>query len=276
MGSPTFAHFFLAIALVIGLFPERVGRIGRFGLAFCSVAGPFGILLTPLYAVRWLLIRDRDAAWRAAAVAIPAAAQVVTLLAVGHRPDVARDTSVIDAFAITATHLSTMVLGSHLVGEARLVPMWVGVTVACAVIVILVSVLARLPRLIAGVVVYLIVATIVSTMAAGTTDPTRLLGPQSAARYFFVVGAVVAGAAMFGAARGSRPAAILVGLVALGWVGDFMVPPLPPSSWATESACFDTQGPCTVHVYSGGAWDIHWIGDQRGLASPSASVTPSK
>ena len=273
MGSPTFAHFYLAIALVIGLFSERVGRIGRLGLAFCSVAGPFGILLAPLYVVRWLLVRDRDAAWRMASVAIPALAQVATLLVVGHRPDVARDMSVIDAVGIAATHLSTMIVGSRLGGTARVVPLWAGAAIACAIVVILVWVLVRLPRLVAGVVAYLIVVTVVATMAAGTADASSLLGPQSAARYFFVTGAVIAGAALFGAARGSRAALILVCLVGLGWSGDFLVDPMPPSSWATESACFDTPGPCTVHVFPGGVWDIHWMGDETISVSPPASTT---
>jgi hypothetical protein len=269
MGSPTFLHFFLAIGLAIGLFAERVGRIGRLGLAFCSIAGPFGILMTPLYAVRWFLVRDRDSAWRAASVAIPAMAQVVTLLTVGHRPDVARNTSVLDGLSITASHLSTMILGSRIENAARLVPLWVGAAVAAAITILLMLVLIRLPRTVAGVIVYLVVVTVVATMVAGTTDAASLLGPQSAARYFFAVGAVVAGAVLFGAARGSRAAAILVCLVALGWAGDFLVDRLPPSSWATESACFDTPGPCTVHVWPGGVWDINW-----GRAAAGSGTSP--
>jgi hypothetical protein len=267
MGSPTFLHFFLAIGLAIGLFVERVGRIGRLGLAFCSVAGPFGILLTPPYAVRWFLVRDRDSAWRLVSVALPALAQIVVLLIVGHRPDVARNTSVLDGLSIAASHLTTMILGSRIEYAARLVPLWVGAAVAAAITVLLILVLIRLPRAVAGVVVYLVVVTVVATMVAGTTDAASLLGPQSAARYFFAVGAVIAGAVLFGAARGGRAAAILVCLIALGWIGDFAVDPLPPSAWATESACFDTPGPCTVHVFPGGVWDIHW-GAARSTTAP--------
>jgi len=258
IGSPTYLHFYLAIALLFGLLARRVGRPGLVGLVVCSISGPSGLLLSPLFAARAWVRRDRDSVQRLLCVAIPAAVQAL-FLAVAGRSAVAEAVSPVDALVIGAGHVAATIIGTRFtLAGLNAVPTPIAGVAVLAIAVLLVVAARSVPRWLNAALAYILIVTVISTILAGSDDREHLLSPVSAPRYFHLAGAAVAGLSLFALSRGSRAGLVLVGLLIFGWIGDFRLEALPPSAWASDSSCLDSPGPCTVPVYPGGKWDIHW------------------
>jgi hypothetical protein len=258
LGSPTFLHFYLGIALLIGLLATRLGWPGWLALALSAFAGPSGLLLAPLFAARALLLRDEDSINRFWAVATPSTIQGAVLLS-SPRPDVARDTTAFDALSIGGTHLAAMLFGREFTLVAmNIVPAALAAFVVGAAAVFAVLAARAVPRGAAAVAAYVCAISLIAAIAAGSDTRDQLLAPVSAARYFYVAGAALSGFALLAASRGSRAGLALTGFLIFGWVGDFELEARPPSDWATASACLSSPGPCTVPIYPSRQFNIVW------------------
>jgi len=259
IGSPTLLQFYLAIGLLIGLVAMRLRWPSLVLLAACAIAGPFSILLVPLFAVRAWRFRDRDSIARLIAVAAPALIQAI-VLGLNPRHDVAAAVTSVDWLVVGAGHLTAAVLGSRfMLIAATIGPEWF-VAVLVAVTVGVVLLVARTaPIRVRYVIGYLVVVSTAAAIFGGSADRDHLLSPVSVPRYFHLVGAAIAALAMLALRRRSVWAMVLVGFVVFGWVGDFRPEELPPSPWATGSQCLSTPGPCVVPVWPGGKWDVRWV-----------------
>lgn len=257
LGSPTFLHFYLGVALVIGVVVPRVGWAGRIGLAIAAISGPHGILLGPLYGVRWLLRRDRDSVWRMVAVGVPASV-VLAVILIASRISPQPVLSAWDIASIAATHLTVMLTGTVVASPFLAVPQGVVAVVIAGILGLALAAVWSLPRWLTLGAGYICAATIAAALLFGTDERELLLSPMSAARYFLVPGFVVSALIVLAAARQNRAGIALLALLTVGWAGDFLMTNRPPSQWAEASACLATAGPCVAPVYPGGQWDIVW------------------
>jgi hypothetical protein len=265
LGRPTYLQFYMGVFLVAAAVAGRAGPLAYVAIALCSATGPFGMLVTPLYAARVSMHRDRDSWIRLAAVGIPAAVQAVILLRVGREGPV---TPLLDPVAIALSlggHLITQLIGGSnvVIAEVFAPPLWLTAPIAIALALVVVAAARSLATREWVVLAYVSVAVLASSFALGLAQRSEWLIPYSGARYFVVPGVMLGTLIVLSAARHNRAGMALALLLMVGAVSDFRLPPPTEHHWRAESACIGGPVPCTVPVYPGGNWDIQYEPGRR-------------
>lgn len=234
-GTMTNVQWLLGVYLMLSVAQtDPASRLQAFAdrsaLAVASLTGPMSIAIAPLHLARLALRRDRVSAWQAAAVALPAAAQLFVLMHSGRPVDL-------------VTHPDAVTIGKVMVYRAIVVPLigvhagaWLksaglphlviglGATVAVAGTAALVLGLRAGRRQTA----YIMIAFTALAFVATRYPASVFLNPWAGARYFFLPGAVLVGAALSAAWHGRRlgrlAAVGCLAVLTVGVVGDFSLP----------------------------------------------------
>jgi hypothetical protein len=260
LGSVTFAQFWLALFVIAAAFSSG-GMFVKTALFATGLSGPFAILMTPLYAMRLWVKRDRES-WQLLIVIASAGIIQLAVLAMSGRHGAAPTMDPLTVVRILGIHLNGMVLGERWMGvlNAASPTPWLGV-LGSAGFAVLVALVLRGEQRVAvvglGGSAILIVA---SALLLGTDDASLLLDPLSATRYFMVPAVILLAFTLRGIARHDRAAMILGCFVVIGVAGDFRLPTYPDLGWPSASWCIGGPAPCVVPIYPGGQWDIEWPG----------------
>jgi len=266
LGRPTFLQFYFGVFMVAAAVAARAGVFTLAALALMSATGPIGILMTPLFAVRAWIKRDRDSLARLAAIGIPAVVQTVILLSAGRQDYVPPPT--LDPAGVA------LILGGHLIVEliggvytvqflSLAPPLWVTAAITVALVVLIVAAARSLDRREFFVLGYASAAVIGASLILGTGEREELLIPYSAARYYIIPGAMLGALIVLATARRNRAGMVLALVLAVGLVGDFRLADAEQHDWPDESACIGGPVPCEVPVAPGGPWYIHYVPGQR-------------
>lgn len=258
--------YFLALAFAT---PPR-GRwwtaIDLVVLATMSISGPYGLLLQPLFWWRLWRQRDRYSIAVVTILALGTMVQLLTLAVDGRRPgDLEHPLYVAASFAVRTT------VGA-LLGQRTLIQVadaGIPLGVAAAATALVGAALAWswrrwVPRE-AGIAMLFVWLAITGSSFLAQIEGVGLLHPTSANRYFLVPTAIVALVIVVAVVRSrgdpSRWVAFgLAGMLAIGIVGDLLLPVFPQQGWAERSACIGGPDPCEVPVWDPLVWTIQWPG----------------
>ena len=266
LGRPTFLQFYFGVFMVAAAVAARAGVFTLGALALMAATGPVGILMTPLFAARAWIKRDRDSLMRLAAIGIPAVVQTGILLLAGRQDYVPPPTlAPADVALILGGHLIVELIGGVYTVQALTLnpPMWAAAPITVALVVLILAAARSLKRRELLVLGYASAAVIGAALVLGTDDRELWLIPYSAARYFIVPGAMLGALIVLAAARRNRAGMVLALVLAAGLVGDFRLQEPEGHHWRAESACIGGPSPCTVPVYPGGIWDIQYEPGRR-------------
>lgn len=266
LGRPTFLQFYFGVFMVAAAVAARAGVFTLGGLALMGATGPFGILMTPLFAVRAWIRQDRDSLVRLAAIGIPAVVQTVLLLGAdrqGYVPPPTLDPT--DVALILGGHLIVELIGGVYTVQALTLnlPLWATAPITVALVVLIMAAARSLDRRELLVLGYASAAVIGASLVLGTAEREQWLIPYSAARYFIIPGAMLGALIVLTTARRNRAGMVLALVLAAGLVGDFRLQEPEGHHWRAESACIGGPAPCTVPVSPGGIWDIHYEPGRR-------------
>lgn len=273
LGSMTYIQFYGAIFLICLLIStrprERVPRWLELGVAgIAGLTGPFSILYSPIFVLRWSRTHERWDAEKALVIVATGVIQSLTLLLAADRvPGTASDPGGLVAVALVRG-VDVPLLGEFWsAGLSRIgVDPWVVAVFTVSVLVGL-AIVAKsfLSRQMLGLATYVWLVIIVGTLAVHPFPVIRLLDdPYYESRYFLVPGAMVAAIVFAGVlrARGRLgiAALLLCGVLVVGVAGDFRLIPRPDHSWAVASRCIGGPSPCLVAVEPANVWTIRWPG----------------
>lgn len=272
LGSSTYIQWYLAVYLIIAAMARRPSsRFEKIGdavtLVVAALTGPFGLLVAPLYVARFIRDRDRPAAWRAAAVVVPALLQAVVLIASPRAPAIAwvNPVDVLTVIGLRAVILplvgtnevSTLTADGYSLAFAA-----VAATLAAEALLLMALWLPN--RRWALTLLYGFGVSLAASLKGSTDDLSNLLSASSSQRYFLIPGIMIV--LLLGSALVSLRswrwfvAASLSAVLVCGIVNDFALRPWGYLDWQHNSACIGGPTPCVVPVAPPGVWSIRWPG----------------
>ena len=279
---------FLVCVLLAGPARSRLEAImTRTFLVLASLSGPFSLLLSPLFVLRAVRERSRDATWSAACVAVPGLLQLVALAkTASERPTPLGAYSPGDLLgAFLSRVITEPILGARVTylfeavahSIALYQPSFTWAIVALAVAgsiamgVMLVVLFRAFSKHVSRWTMLVVAYTVVTVPALGVfVNPFRslIVSPFLAQRYFFFTGFAVATIILGGISslpksrRLLKDAAFI--LLVIGIVCDFPLSEHPKYDWPATSACIGGPAPCVVPVFSVPDWSIRWPGSGAG------------
>ena len=293
---------FLAGVLLAGPARSRLEALAtRASLVLASLSGPFGLLFSPLFVLRAVRDRTRDAVWSAVCVVVPGLLQMVALAkTASDRPTPLGEAySVVNLLgAFLARVVTEPILGARWTTVCEAIcrimlstSAWVVIAMTAAWLIIVVAILATLIRGLSKHVsrwtIFVIAYVSVIVMALGVfVNPlqSELSNPYLSQRYFLFAGFAVAIIILGGAFSLPKSQRLLkysvLVLLAIGIVSDFSLREHPKYDWPATSACIGGPVPCIVPVFAAPDWSIRWPGvggtySQTPPWPPSQYASPS-